>query len=163
VDLVSRDGASVQLRPVGYQYPGIGGTGARDWDANWLVIQGDIRPAGARAWSFTDPCLTTWEARSLSDWLRAVVTGDVKPSAYQGSDDDTILKAFTEPTIALSLAARTADTAVVRVHLSLESRPPGLEHPGSMFAYFVALVLPVPALSAAIEEWDRELSPLPAR
>ena len=40
VELVSVDGAVVDLRPVAYQFPGTTGAGPDDWDADWLVVAG---------------------------------------------------------------------------------------------------------------------------
>ena len=74
--LVSVDGATVDLRPLHYQFPGTAAAGQYDWDANWLVVRGGVRLPDGRTWSFSDPCLTTWEARSLGDWLRGVVAGE---------------------------------------------------------------------------------------
>ena len=55
VRLVSSTGALVELRPAGYQFSQAGRTEAEgadstseayaDWDANWLVIQGDVMAA----------------------------------------------------------------------------------------------------------------------
>ncbi len=70
----------IEIHPVAYQFganpqarPGT------DWDANWLVVRGQVTTADALDWSFTDPCLTTWEAQELSAWLRGVVQGVVVP------------------------------------------------------------------------------------
>ncbi len=163
--LVSVDGASVDLRPLRYEFPGIAGAGHGDWDANWLVVGGEVRLADGRAWSFSEPCLTTWEARALGSWLRGVVTGKVRPTAFDGGDGDgeESLETFTEPNIALSLAARSDDAAVVRVHLSLESRPPWLADGFDIFGFFVSLDVPLHALAAAADEWDRELAAFPVR
>jgi hypothetical protein len=57
-------GALVEIRPVRYQFPGARRP-AGDWDANWLIISADVRTVDGRCWHFEDPCLTTWEARSL--------------------------------------------------------------------------------------------------
>jgi hypothetical protein len=35
--LVSADGATVDLRPLRYQFPDATGGGQHDWDANWLA------------------------------------------------------------------------------------------------------------------------------
>jgi hypothetical protein len=160
VHLTSDGGASVELRPLAYQFPDLPGNGGDDWDANWLVVRGDVRLADGRGWSFVEPCLTTWEARSLGSWLRAVVAGEVEPSA---SVDEDALLAFAEPNVALSVAARSGGSAVVRVHLSLESRPPWLGPDVELFHFVVELDLPLPALTAAADDWDRELSAFPAR
>ena len=73
--LRSSDGTQVALRPVRYQFPRVRGSrSGRDWDANWLVIHGDVH---GRTWSFKDSCLTTWDARELGAWLRGVASGAV--------------------------------------------------------------------------------------
>ena len=161
---MSADGASVDLRPLRYEFPGIAGAGPGDWDANWLVVGGDVRLADGRGWSFADPCLTTWEARSLGSWLRGVVKGKVRPTAFDAAGDgEETLEAFTEPNLALSLASRSDGAAVVRVHLSLESRPPWLGDGFDIFGFFVSLDVPLQALAAAAGEWDRELAAFPVR
>lgn len=160
--LTSGDGASVDLRPLAYQYPGIAAAGEHDWDANWLVINGEVRLPDGRGWAFSDPCLTTWEARALGDWLRAVGTGDVEPTDF-GGDGEERLAVFTEPNVAVSLAERAGESAAVRVHFSLESRPPWLTSEVDLYDFFVRLDLPLQALSAAVDDWDRELSSFPVR
>lgn len=160
--LVSADGAAVDLRPLRYQFPGITGTGQYDWDANWLVIGGDVHLPDDRGWSFSDPCLTTWEARSLGAWLRAVVVGNVEPTEFSGDGEET-LEHFTEPNVALSLAAWSDASAVLRVHFSLESRPPWLGPDADIFDFFVELDVPLGRLSTAVDDWERELSSFPAR
>lgn len=160
--LVSVDGASVDIRPLAYQFPAITGSGEYDWDANWLVVHGDVQLGDGRRWSFSDPCLTTWEARSLANWLRAVVRGEVEPTGFDG-DAEERLEVFTEPNVALSLAARSDDSAVVRVHLSLESRPPWLAQESDIFDFFVALDLTLEDLLAAVDDWEREVSAFPER
>ena len=155
--LVSRDGASVELSPVRYQF-GASGT-PRDWDANWLVVAGSISLPQGQAWTFEDACLTTWEARELADWLRGVCRGQVQPSVWD-SDEERLL-VFTEPNLAFSLAARTEDSVAVRVHLSLESGPPSEEQ--ELFDYFVVVDLSLSALADALRAWGAEMQAFPVR
>jgi len=70
VRLLSSDGTSMDMRPIKHRYganpqaaPGT------DWDANFLVIRGEVQTGDGRGWTFMDPCLTTWEAQKLSTWL----------------------------------------------------------------------------------------------
>jgi hypothetical protein len=122
--LTSSDGAEIALRPTRYQFRAATRRGhGRDWDANWLVVRGDVTMADGKGWSFEDPCLTTWEARALGRWLRDVLAGTVAPSPFDGGGDEQLL-VFTEPNLALSLGDRTAKRVRLRVHLSLESLPP---------------------------------------
>ena len=75
--LTSDDGASLELRATGYQYPlpPPAPPGERDWDANWLQVRGAVRTAHGLSWTFEAPCLTTWEARKLGRWLEAAAQG----------------------------------------------------------------------------------------
>jgi hypothetical protein len=116
--LLSGDGASVDLRPVAHQFsrqvhswscrsadcaePGA------DWDANWLMIRGDIRTADGRL-DLTDPCLTTWEAERLSAWLRATASRD--PAGYREA-------MLTEPNVSFVLDGRDGELVRIRVGFS---------------------------------------------
>jgi hypothetical protein len=163
--LTSLDGASVELRPVRYQFPTASGVPG-DWDANWLQVRGRVRTAAGESWTFDDPCLTTWEARELRDWLRAAADGSL-PMIDVASEDSEILLTFTEPNLGFSLAARNNDSLVVRVHLSLESVAgrPGAEKEASydIYAYSVALRIGREDLLAAALAWEAELAPFPQR
>ena len=159
---MSLDGATVDLRPVRYEFPDVVGAGADDWDANWLVVRGQVRVEDGRSWSFSDPCLTTWEARSLGDWLRAVVAGEVEPTEVAG-DAEAMLETFMEPNLAVSLAGRSDASAVVRFHFSFESRPAWVSPDVEVHDFWLALDVPLPELSAAVDDWESELSPFPAR
>ena len=160
--LASDDGVVVELRPLRYQFGP--SPEPRDWDANWLVVTGQVERPDGRSWSFTEPCLTTWEARTLGSWIRAVRNGDVAPTVFIGKEDDVSL-VFTEPDLALSLASRSAAVAVVRVHLSLAVRPlwlSGADGPG-LFSSFVELRLTPDALAGAVTSWEQELAAYPVR
>ncbi|HEU4676614.1 MAG TPA: hypothetical protein VFS29_11530 [Motilibacteraceae bacterium] len=167
--LRSSDGTQFELRPVRYQFAGVRGSRCgRDWDANWLVIRGDVQLADRRSWSFEDPCLTTWEARELAAWLRGVASGAVQPTPFEGGGEERTWM-FTEPNLALSLAARDDVTATVRVHLSLEARPPWLagddpgEDPGELFEFFVEVTAPLNVVAQAADDWTAELATFPER
>ena len=160
--LASDDGAVVELQPLRYEFGP--SPEPRDWDANWLVVAGQVALPDGRSWAFTEPCLTTWEARALGSWLRAVGDGDVAPTAFDGDEDDLSL-AFTEPDLALSLASRNVAVSVVRLHLSYGARPPWPSDPDGpwVVASFVELRLTPDALAAAVASWDHELAPFPVR
>ena len=159
--LSSTTGATVELSPVRYQFGS--SLEPRDWDANWLVVAGRVQLPDGRSWAFTDPCLTTWEARELSSWLEDVRSGDVQPAEFGGEEDERLL-VFTEPNVGFSLASRVGDAVTIRVHFSLESRPPWLqEDDNDLFEYFVEVDLTHEALAAAAASWDRELTAFPVR
>jgi hypothetical protein len=163
--LSSMDGSSLRLSVERYQYPDIVGDGSgRNWDANWLVIRGEVTDA-RRTWGFADPCLTTSEARSVAAWLRGVASGVVPVVDYDG-DDKSTLEVFTEPNIALNLAARDGDQATVRVYLSLETQPPWGRREGGqsgVFNYYVRLTVRLAEAAVAAQEWAQELDSYPVR
>lgn len=157
--LVSKDGASITLHPAAYQFevtPASGGE--RDWDANWLMIQGDIRTGDGRPWTFLDPCLTTWEARRLSAWLHGVAADD----GTAGRPDI----AFTEPNLSFSLDGHCAGRVRLRVHFSHEALPPWAPrgHEGWQAGeYVLALDISQEDLAHAASAWDLENEQFPER
>ena len=114
-------------------------------------------PDGA-TWSFEDPCLTTWEAKELLDWLRQVQDGHVQPSVWDSDDERLLL--FTEPNLAFSLASRSGDSVTVRVHLSLESGPP---EESELFDYFVLIEMTPQEPATAIDSWSETVRAFPVR
>jgi hypothetical protein len=163
--LTSSDGAGVELRPTRYQFPATPSQPG-DWDANWLEIHGQVRTKAGESWKFDDPCLTTWEARKIGDWLRAAADGRV-PVTDAPTEDSEELLTFTEPNLGFSVGARQGDSLVVRVHLSLESvaDPPGAgeEAPYDFYAYSIPLRAGREELLAAAHAWDEDNRPFPER
>jgi hypothetical protein len=160
----SKDGTSVEIRAVSYQYGANPQAPAgTDWDANWLVIQGKIRTADGREWTFTDPCLTTWEAADIATWLRSVANGSVTPT-QNWSDEEELLH-FTEPNIAFSLQEQTEGRVRIRLHLSLEAAPPRPDHTDRprLFEYFLILDQKPEDLVTAAEEWEKNCASYPVR
>jgi hypothetical protein len=166
VRLVSNDRALVELRPTGYQFSRAGGTETEsadctaesyaDWDANWLVIRGDVTAADGRSWSFTDPCLTTWEAERLSMWLDAV--------SRDAADRDVAV--FTEPNVSFFVDGRDGDWVRMRVRFLHESLPGWLPRGVAGWQadeYFVALEVSTADLAGVARAWDRERRAFPAR
>jgi hypothetical protein len=162
--LLSGDGASAEFRPVGYQFGGrpAGDPGAADdddeWDANWLMIRGDIRTADGRAWTFCDPCLTTWEAGLLSAWLHAAARDDVA-----GHQDEAV---FTEPNLSFILDGRDGGRARMRVRFSYESLPGWVPRDVSGWQagqYFLSLDLRCSELAEAARSWDLDRRQFPDR
>lgn len=118
-----------------------------------LIIAGRAKLADGGSWSFSDPSLTTWEARELASWLQGVLAGDVEPAASEAKTTSALL-VFTEPNLAFSLAGREAEGVTLRCHLSLESRPPWLlaDTDSDLFDYFIEVTTPHSALAAAADE-----------
>lgn len=148
------DGTRLVLSPVGYQYPGLKGAGAHDWDANWLLIRGLVELPDGRTHEFVDPCLTTWEAASLGGWLGALMDGSLAPS-----DGDTVDCHFTEPCLGFKYMGVEGESLRLRVYLSLEAEPPFIlaGQPG-LFSNYVPLVVHREALASALRAWKEELA-----
>lgn len=162
--LRSTDGTEIDLRPARYQYPRIRVDEPGDWDANWLVIRGEVRPTDGRHWRFEDACLTTWDAADFARWLRRVTADEVTVTplpAHRGQ-----LLRFTEPNLAFSLAATEEGRRAIRVHFSLEARPRWASPPGDdvdLYGFFVTVESTVAELARAVEEWERERALYPPR
>lgn len=164
VRLTSTDGTLVELRPLRFQFPGPAGAAPHDWDANWLVIRGDVRLPDERHWHFEDPCLTTWEAAELAGWLRSVAAGDVEASSFPADEEHLLV--FTEPNLGFSLGATGEGTRQVRVHFSLEAAPSWATPPDAdadLYEFFVTVSTTVGELARAVEEWDGERAAFPPR
>lgn len=166
--LTSLDGASLELRPTGYEFaqPTRGSNwGDDEWDPNWLVVHGVVRTAQGDVWSFDDPCLTTWEARELAVWLRDAAEGRVV-AADAPTEDSPGLLGFVEPNLGFSIARVDDSAVVVRAHLSAEAvtdRPGEGPDQWALYAYSVPLTLGRDDLLAAARVWEEELSPFPKR
>jgi len=152
----------VDLIPLRYQFGSSSTPG--DWDANWLFIAGNVELAEGPSWSFTEPCLATWEARELASWFRGVVSGQVQAAPLEVEGGERLLT-FTEPNLAFSLAGRDREKLTLRVHFSLGSRPPQLREDvaSDLFAFSVEVALTHDALAAAVDEWQREIAAFPVR
>ncbi|MEV4350794.1 hypothetical protein AB0J83_40575 [Actinoplanes sp. NPDC049596] len=137
--LLSGEGAGIELRPVAYQFDRA--PGDDEWDRNWLVIRGDVTAGGEGGWTFRDPCLTTWEARSLGAWLRAGGAGDPLE--------------FVEPCLAFEIIMRSGDQVHLAVRLSAEAAPRGDRE----------FVVPLDAagMTQAADEWETACDAFPER
>lgn len=103
-------GWTLELAIERYEFP----ESVEYWDANWLLIRGHVEhPLGA--WTFRDPCLTTFELEQLARWFDGVADGRVDPdSGY-----------FTEPNLRFDYSP--TPTPSIQVTLAYESAPPWLK------------------------------------
>ncbi|MFJ8580123.1 hypothetical protein [Micromonospora sp. NPDC093277] len=161
MELISRDGGYLELRPEGYEFDAAppAQEGEEDDYDEWLVISGRVRIADGREWSFTDPCLTTDEAESLAVWLADVGAGEVALTTSQAK------LYFIEPNLAFSLEEATPARARVRVHFSHESMPPWNPHHDwpDYHAFFVPFDVSTADLRTAAQQWRIENQPFPGR
>lgn len=155
--LTSLDGCFVELAVAGYQFAGLASRpGEFDWDANWLMVRGDVRD-GSTAWTFFDPCLTTAEADGLASWLRGL--GDFAVTGGASDFGDRRLE-FTEPNLAFAVREASKGVVTLDVRFDLESRPAGS---GGGRRHVVRLRIPVPDIAAAAVSWERDVARFPAR
>jgi len=104
----TEDGQSLELRILGYQFPDLE---TEDYDSNWLNIEGKVAHVRG-SWQFCDPCLLTYEASELADWLDALA-----------SDPCSGTLTFIEPNLSFRSLESPAGTRL-RVYFELEARPP---------------------------------------
>jgi hypothetical protein len=106
---ITNENASLELHVVGYQFPDIQ---EAEYDSNWLMIEGQVCHLRGD-WTFRDPCLLTYEAVGLAEWLESV--GDGTPC------ESYIV--FLEPNLSFEIVGEEVER-VLRVELVAESRPP---------------------------------------
>jgi antirestriction protein len=102
---------------------------------------------------FDDAFLDEYE--SSEAWAREVSPRRFPPP---GAIPETV-----RPYLHIDYAGWARAAELVRVHFSLESRPPWLGQDIDIFDFFVGLDVPLGRLSAAVDDWERELSSFSAR
>ena len=99
-------GQSFVMHIAGYQSPQIA---TEPYDSNWLVISGSVvHPTGT--WHFRDPCLLTYEAARLADWLESIAAGNTLPKEC----------CFTEPNLSFETIVNK-EQPMLRIYFELES------------------------------------------
>ncbi len=107
--LQTADDHSIELRILGYQFPDLE---TEEYDSNWLHVEGIVaHPKGN--WRFRDPCLLTYEASRLADWLDLLGRGTATAEEI----------GFIEPNISFR-SVKLPRGVVLRVNFELEARPP---------------------------------------
>ena len=149
--------SSVTLEPDRYEFANPAGD---EWDDNWLVIKGDVSAPDVE-WQFAVPCLTTFEAKRISAWLRGVANGDI-PVSVTGDAGDVPSLEFTEPNLAFSVGSYQSGSISVRVHFALESKPVG-QSSDDRDAFWVDISVTAANLALSADEWDEALSVFPDR
>ena len=119
------------------------------WDANWLTIKGEVQ-LGKKIWSFQDPCMLSFEASGLLDWLSSISQGAPKKQEL----------CFLEP----NLEFQITDENKLRIYFELESRPSWAPcDEAGMKDMFLDLELNQEMLMTAIDVWKTQLSAYPVR
>ncbi|WP_104138308.1 hypothetical protein [Cryobacterium sp. Y62] len=149
--------SSITLEPDRYEFANPAGD---EWDNNWLVIKGDVSAPDAE-WQFAVPCLTTFEAKRISAWLRGVANGDV-PVSVSGDAGVVPSLEFTEPNLAFSVGSYQDGSISVRVHFALESRPVGQSSDGRD-QFWVEIAVTAADIDSSANQWDKALLAFPDR
>ncbi|GGE94406.1 WapI family immunity protein [Mycetocola zhadangensis] len=153
----------VVLHPVEYEFASAMGDA---WDDNWLVIAGEVT-AKEQKWSFRHPSLVIDEAIEIAEWFERVANRREAPTGLRGNGGIEPSLAFTEPNLAFSVKSYGEDTAVVRVHFSLEALPPNHRGPATdqiaRYTFSVELEIPFTDALGAATTWRKELAVLPRR
>jgi hypothetical protein len=149
-----------------YEFPDAAGVGNDPWDINWLDVKCHFDTADF-TWNYSEPCLTTGEARELADWLDRVAAQSPGVQAeIDGSNTRGDAMVFTEPNLGFSVLAYPTDqSAVIRVHVSFVSLDPanlGAWQDG-IYTSHVDVEMTCEALSAAAAGWRAELAAYPIR
>jgi hypothetical protein len=111
--LVGREGNELALSIVDYQFPD---ETVDPWDSNGLLVSVRVvTPHGT--WEVVDPCLTTWEARQLAQWLAAIARGAMRRPTSTVSEPNLTARVTTDP-------ADPRSGFQLRVCFELENRPP---------------------------------------
>jgi len=159
--LLADDGTRFELTPTAYQFADaeVPASGAPDWDTNWLLISGRLTWPDGRTLAFTDPCLTTWEARDLGRWLADAAAGMELPAVHDGCPGI----GFTEPVLAFLLVHRNDRDLALRPYLRLEPGPTAPAEERAGHEHRVVLTMPPSRLRDAAAAWQRELDGFPLR
>lgn len=117
-----------------------------EWDANWLVLHGEVDD-GTRRWEFTHPCMETHEAQETVRWLRAAGDGRA-PATLR----------FLEPLLAFRIGRQAGGSVQLTVTFDAEAGRPDHNAPWS-----IGLVVPSAHLHAAADAWAAHLDAFPER
>lgn len=134
----------------GYEYPSLQPSDAYEWDANWLVVSGDLTLSDGRRHSFVAACLTTGQAAELRDWLQGIVRGTVLAKG------ESLTLDFVEPCLAFAASPLGGRNVELRVYLSLETEPPFVVSGGAGIGKnYVPFLMGLAALDLAAADGEK--------
>jgi hypothetical protein len=139
--LKSVDGSEFEVQISDYEFPQIEND---EWDSNWLKVNLRAKTLTSE-WSISTPCLDTYEAAELCDWLRMLADGhQVKMSL-----------SFLEPEFAFQIM----ETSEAFIVLQVKSRDWQKMPNRISFAYKVERK----QLHQVAEMWCSEIQQFPTR
>lgn len=152
----------VGLLPLRYQLPPAMPDPDDPDPDDWLVIECRVDdPRGG--WAFVEPCLTVAETEELATWLTTVAQGGATPSSNPPTGEVVPDLRFCEPNLSFSLASSSAESVVVRVHFSYESRPPWAAGHSASLENWVEIDMTRTQLLASTATWRAEIAHFPQR
>ncbi len=120
--LLGSDGAIFELSLLGWQHPR---GAANEIDANRLTVRIALS-ADDGSWAQIVPCLVSWEAERLADWLDAL-------AAHRATDAE---QRFLEPDLRFRIVPASGIARVLRIGIDLRGRrPPGDAAPVGEIAF----------------------------
>jgi hypothetical protein len=147
--LVGKDGQSLELRILGYQFPHLA---TAPYDSNWLIVAGDVKHARG-SWQFTDPCLLTYEAAELASWINSLADA----GRLSGICD------FIEPSLEFR-ALIEMDRSVLRVTFDYQALPSwASDQTGAEEPMWIDFPIEELDLRLAALQWRAELAAYPQR
>ena len=160
--LEALNGHYVVLAVTGYQFAsGQSTSDQADWDANWLMIRGEVWD-GDQSWDFHDPCMTTWEARELASWLRG--PGNANRATVAAADREEPQLWLTEPNLMFILDGASQGITTLDIYFNAESRPPSDSNDDDEgLGHQVRLTIPQANIAAAASGWEEDLTHFPVR
>ena len=146
--LKDSSGNEFQLVIVRYQYPDVH---EDRWDSNWLIVSGSVVTSAGEKWTFTEPCVTTFELADFADWLDGLSENGRAPSDFE----------FTEPNVKFAYTPWPQRT--LHVTLSHASAPESIPERDRVSGVTLPFPLPEGAATALAVEIRDALADFPIR
>jgi hypothetical protein len=111
VRLADHAGNEFQLVILSYQHPDVH---EDRWDSNWLLVSGTVATAAGHKWTFSAPCVTTFELAELADWFDELSADGRAPGQFDFTEPHVRFAYVPWPkrTLQLTLTGEVAPPAV---------------------------------------------------
>jgi hypothetical protein len=138
---ISKNGKSINFVVLGYQYPDII---EGIYDPNWLNIRIKVHDE-LYSWEKTDPALTSWELKEISEWFSSLAIGE--------TPNDKLIH-FIEPCIAFQYEYRN-NMREITFLFAAEMFPPDIDRANP---YSVSFQLSKEELADLANQFTKEAS-----
>ncbi len=143
------NGDYLEIKVQGYEFPQLGPDEYDEYDANWLDISIQAKDK-KRVWRAVAPCLLTWEAMDLMNFLRVLAEGGKPIPVY-----------FEEPLMHFLADKFGEDICRINCGLWLDFHPD--EQNGAAKPYYFTFDMPREVLAAEVDSFAFELAKYPRR